>query len=270
MQISLTVNNKPHSADVEPRELLVDFLRDDLGLTGTKVGCDTGQCGACTIMLNGVSVKSCSLLAVQANGGDLTTVEGVAQSGQLNALQEGFWERHGLQCGFCTPGMIMSMTDLLQHNASPDEAAIRHGLEGNLCRCTGYQKVVEAVQYAVAKTTSPIRMLVDTPGKKFYENQVRYLVAGDADKLVDDNYHPDAVVASFDFTVKGHEALKAHFRNYMRWVQIKEVISTDNFTETQDGVSFEATVRTNRGIAKVYDVFVIKDGKITYHFTGLK
>jgi aerobic carbon-monoxide dehydrogenase small subunit len=270
MQITVTVNNKPYDADVEPRLLLADFLRENLGLTGTKVGCDTGQCGSCTVLVNGASVKSCSMLAVQADGSDVATIEGQAHNGQMSALQEGFWERHGLQCGFCTPGMIMSMTDLLQHNPTPDEAQIRRGLEGNLCRCTGYQKVVEAVQFAAAKTSSPIRMIADTPGKKFYETQVRYLIAGDADKLVEDNYHPDAVVASFDFTVKGHEALKAHFRNYMRWVQIKEVVSTDKFTETDDGVSFEATVRTNRGTAKVYDVFVIKEGKITYHFTGLK
>ena len=210
------------------------------------------------------------MLAVQADGADVLTIEGVAPNGLLNALQEGFWERHGLQCGFCTPGMIIAVTDLLQHTPHPDEAQIRRALEGNLCRCTGYQKVVEAVQYAIAKESSPIRMIVDTPGKVFYETQVKYLIAGNADKLVEDNYHPDAVVASFDFTVKGHEALKVHFRNYMRWVQIKEVVSTDKFTETEDGVSFEATVRTNRGVAKVYDVFVIKEGKITYHFTGMK
>ena len=164
----------------------------------------------------------------------------------------------------------MSMSELLQRNSNPDETEIRRSLDGNLCRCTGYQKVVEAVQYAVQKTTSPVRMIVDTPLKAVYENQVRYLLAGDADGLVEDNYHPDAVVASFDFTVKGHDALKAHFRNYMKWVQIEEVLSTDRFTETEDGFSFEATVRTNRGVAKVYDVFVLEDGKVTYHFTGVK
>ena len=270
MQISMTVNSRPHSGDVEPRLLLVDFLRDSLGLTGTKVGCDTGQCGSCTVMLNGTSVKSCSKLAVQADGADLQTVEGLAHNDQLNALQEGFWERHGLQCGFCTPGMLMSLTDMLGSNSDPDEAEIRRWLDGNLCRCTGYQKVVEAVQFALQKTSSPIHMIVDTPGKRLYESQVRYLIAGDADGLVDDNYAPDAVVASFDFQVKGHDALKAHFRNYMRWVQIKEVISTDKFTETDDGLSFEATVRTNRGVARVYDVFTLRDGKVIYHFTGLR
>jgi aerobic carbon-monoxide dehydrogenase small subunit len=270
MQISMTVNSQPHSGDVEPRLLLVDFLRDSLGLTGTKVGCDTGQCGSCTVMLNGASVKSCSKLAVQADGADLQTVEGLALNDQLNALQEGFWERHGLQCGFCTPGMLMSLTDMLGNNPDPDEAEIRRWLDGNLCRCTGYQKVVEAVQFALQKTSSPVHMIVDTPGKRLYESQVRYLIAGDADGLVDDNYAPDAVVASFDFQVKGHDALKAHFRNYMKWVQIREVISTDKFTETDDGLSFEATVRTNRGVARVYDVFTLRDGKVIYHFTGLR
>jgi aerobic carbon-monoxide dehydrogenase small subunit len=270
MQISMTVNSKPYSGDVEPRLLLVDFQRDSLGLTGTKVGCDTGQCGSCTIIRDDVSVKSCTLLAVQADGADLRTVEGLAQGGVLNRLQEGFWERHGLQCGFCTPGMLMSLTDMLEHVADPGETEIRTWLDGNLCRCTGYQKVVEAVQFAVQKTTSPVHMIVDTPGKRFYENQVRHLLAGDADGLVDDNYHPDAVVASFDFQVTGHEALKAHFRNYLKWVRIEEIISTDKFTESDDKVSFEATVRTNHGVFRVYDVFTLKDGKAIYHFTGVR
>ena len=272
MQISLTVNGNPVSADVEPRMLLVDLLRDTLDLKGTKVGCDTGQCGSCTIMLDGVSVKSCSRLAVQANGTDVQTVESLAGSnGKLNTLQEGFWERHGVQCGFCTPGMLMSMTDLLQHNPTPDAAEIRRWLDGNLCRCTGYTKVVEAVQYAVQKSNSPVRMIVDTPYKRIYEKQVQYLIAADAENLVEDHYHPDAVVASFDFTVKGKENLKAHFTNYMKWVDIQEVISTDKFTETEDGFSFEATVKTNYGTARVYDVFVLDDdGLVTYHFTGVK
>ena len=247
MQISMTVNGRLCTGDVEPRLLLVDYLRDSLGLTGTKVGCDTGQCGSCTVMVDGVSMKGCTRLAVQADGADVMTVEGLTPNGHLNTLQEGFWEMHGLQCGFCTPGMLISMTDLLQSNPAPDEAEIRKWLNGNLCRCTGYQKVVESVLYAVRKTNSPIRMMVDTPYKALYENQVRHLLAGDADGLVEDNYHPDAVVASFDFTVKGKESLKAHFREYMRWVQIKEVLSTDKFTETATGFSFEATVRTNQG-----------------------
>ncbi len=271
MQISLTVNANHESEDVEPRLLLVDFLRESLDLTGTKVGCDTGQCGSCTVMLDGVSVKSCTRLAVQANGSEVQTVEALASNGQLNTLQEGFWERHGVQCGFCTSGMLMSITDLLQRNPTPEEAEIRQWLDGNLCRCTGYKKVVESVQYAVQKSSSPVRMIVDTPYKRIYEKQVQYLIAADADGLVEDHYHPDAVVASFDFTVTGKENLKAHFTNYMKWVDIQEVVSTDKFTETEDGFSFEATVRTNYGPAQVYDVFVLDDdGQVTSHFTGVK
>lgn len=149
MQVSIKVNGKSYDADVEPRLLLVDFLRDILGLTGTKVGCDTNQCGTCNVLLNGLSVKSCTVLAVQADGSELVTIEGVAQNGQLHLLQEAFWEMHGLQCGFCTPGMIMSLIDLLQHNSNPSEAEIRNALEGTLCRCTGYHNVVRAVQHAV-------------------------------------------------------------------------------------------------------------------------
>ena len=149
--ISVTVNGRSYQNNVEPRTLLVHYLRDSLGLTGTHIGCDTSQCGACTVMLDGVSVKSCTLLAVQADGAKITTIEGLAQDGQFHPLQEGFWERHGLQCGFCTPGMIMSACDLLQQNSNPTEAEIRHALEGNLCRCTGYHNIVKSVQYAAAK-----------------------------------------------------------------------------------------------------------------------
>ncbi len=149
--ISVTVNGQTHQSDVEPRTLLVHYLREQLNLTGTHIGCDTSQCGACTVLVDGVSVKSCTLLAAQADGAQVTTIEGLAQDGQLHPLQEGFWEKHGLQCGFCTPGMIMSAYDLLQQNANPSEDQIRHGLEGNLCRCTGYQNIVRAVQYAAAK-----------------------------------------------------------------------------------------------------------------------
>jgi carbon-monoxide dehydrogenase small subunit len=149
--ISVTVNGKTYKNDVEPRTLLVHYLRDTLGLTGTHIGCDTSQCGACTVMIDGTSVKSCTVLAVQADGAQITTVEGLAQDGNLHPVQEGFWEKHGLQCGFCTPGMIMSACDLLQRNNNPSEADIRHALEGNLCRCTGYHNIVRAVQYAAAK-----------------------------------------------------------------------------------------------------------------------
>lgn len=149
--ISVTVNGRTYQSDVEPRTLLVHYLREQLNLTGTHIGCDTSQCGACVVHINGQSVKSCTVLAVQADGAEITTIEGLAQNGQLHPLQEGFWEKHGLQCGYCTPGMIMSAYDLLQQNPSPTEDEIRHGLEGNLCRCTGYQNIVKAVQYAADK-----------------------------------------------------------------------------------------------------------------------
>ena len=149
--INVTVNGESHEAEVEPRMLLVDFLRDELDLTGTHVGCDTSQCGACTVHLDGTSVKACTLLAVQADGHEVTTVEGVAENGALHPLQEGFKEEHGLQCGFCTPGMIMSAADLLEHNPDPSEEEIRDALEGNYCRCTGYHNIIKAVQYAAKK-----------------------------------------------------------------------------------------------------------------------
>jgi carbon-monoxide dehydrogenase small subunit len=131
--------------------LLVHYIRDVVGLTGSHVGCETSLCGACTVTVNGQAVKSCTMLAVQADGAEITTIEGLAQNGDLHAIQEGFWERHGLQCGFCTPGMIMAAHQLLERNPNPTEDEIRHGLEGNLCRCTGYQHIVEAVQYAAEK-----------------------------------------------------------------------------------------------------------------------
>ena len=151
MKISLTINGKQHTHDVEPRLLLVHYLRDIVGLTGTHVGCETSICGACTVMLDKDAVKSCTLLAVQADGAEITTIEGLAQDGQLHPVQEGFWEQHGLQCGFCTPGMIMAAHQFLQRNPKPSEDEIRHGIEGNLCRCTGYQHIVDAVQYAAKK-----------------------------------------------------------------------------------------------------------------------
>ncbi len=151
MNISLTINGKKYEADVEPRLLLVHFIRDLAGLTGTHIGCETSICGACTVLLDGQAVKSCTLLAVQADGCELTTVEGLAADGQLHPVQEGFWEHHALQCGYCTPGMIMASCGLLTANPNPSEDEIRQGLEGNLCRCTGYQHIVEAVQYAAAK-----------------------------------------------------------------------------------------------------------------------
>jgi carbon-monoxide dehydrogenase small subunit len=146
--VSVTVNGVERTGEVEPRLLLVHYLREVLGLTGTNIGCDTSQCGACTVLLDGMAVKSCTVLACQADGSQITTIEGLAQNGNLHPLQEAFWEKHGLQCGYCTPGMIMTAYDLLQHNPDPTEAEIRHGLEGNYCRCTGYQNIVAAVQTA--------------------------------------------------------------------------------------------------------------------------
>ncbi|MCH7733176.1 MAG: (2Fe-2S)-binding protein [Candidatus Marinimicrobia bacterium] len=149
--ISMTVNGKEYSGEVEPRVLLVHFIRDHLGLTGTHIGCDTTQCGACTILMDGAAIKSCTVFAVQAEGAQITTIEGMASNGELHPLQEGFHEEHGLQCGFCTPGMIMTSVELLNQNPNPTEAEIRHGLEGNYCRCTGYHNIVKAVQYAASK-----------------------------------------------------------------------------------------------------------------------
>jgi carbon-monoxide dehydrogenase small subunit len=148
MHVAITVNGVRREADVEPRMLLVDFLRDHLGLTGTKIACDTSQCGSCTIHLDGRAVKSCTVLAVQADGGEVKTIEGLASNGSLHAVQEAFREKHGLQCGFCTPGMIMATVALLEESPDPSDEEIRHGLEGNLCRCTGYENIVRAVHEA--------------------------------------------------------------------------------------------------------------------------
>ena len=150
-QVSITVNGKQRTADVESRTLLVHFLREHLNLTGTHVGCDTSQCGACTGLIDGRSAKSCTIFAVQADGSEITTIEGLADGDRLHPLQDGFWEEHGLQCGYCTPGMIMSAVNLLNDNSTPSEQEIREGLDGNFCRCTGYQHIVNAVQHAANK-----------------------------------------------------------------------------------------------------------------------
>jgi len=152
--INIRVNGVSHKHEVEPRLLLVHYLRDVLGLTGTHIGCETSLCGACTIMVDGQAVKSCTVLAVQADDSEITTIEGLMNNGELHPIQEGFWERHGLQCGYCTPGMIMAATQIIDRNANPSREEIRHGLEGNLCRCTGYQHIVEAVEYAAKKTSA--------------------------------------------------------------------------------------------------------------------
>jgi carbon-monoxide dehydrogenase small subunit len=150
-EVSVTINGENQTRTVEARILLVHFIRENLGLTGTHIGCDTTSCGACTISLNGEAVKSCTVFAVQADGGTIETIEGMAAGGTLHPLQEGFWEKHGLQCGFCTPGMLISARALLAKNPHPTEDEIRHGISGNLCRCTGYNKIVEAIQYAAEK-----------------------------------------------------------------------------------------------------------------------
>jgi len=146
--IEFVVNGKPRELDVEPRRLLVQAIREDLDLTGTHVGCDTSQCGACTVHLDGHAVKSCTMLAVQADGSEVTTIEGLADGESLHPMQAAFWEKHGLQCGFCTPGMIMTAVDLLNRNPDPTDAEIRHAIEGNYCRCTGYQNIVAAIRHA--------------------------------------------------------------------------------------------------------------------------
>ena len=149
--VNIKVNGVAHRDDVEPRLLLVHYLRDVLGLTGTHVGCETSICGACTVSLGGEAVKSCTMFAVQADGAEITTIEGMARDGKLHPVQQGFWEHHGLQCGYCTPGMIMTGAQILTRNPNPSDDQIRHGLEGNLCRCTGYQHIVEAIKYAADK-----------------------------------------------------------------------------------------------------------------------
>lgn len=151
MQVSIKVNGQNYTRDIEERTLLVHFLREHAGLTGTHIGCETSLCGACTVLLNGNAVKSCTVLAASVDGLEVTTVEGLAKGSELHPIQEGFWEEHGLQCGFCTPGFLMATVQLLERNPNPSEDEIRHGLEGNYCRCTGYHNIVKAVQYAAAK-----------------------------------------------------------------------------------------------------------------------
>ena len=152
--ININVNGVDHRSEVEPRMLLVHYLRDVLGLTGTHVGCETSICGACTVLVDGQAVKSCTMFAVQADGSNMTTIEGLATNGTLHPVQEGFWEKHGLQCGYCTPGMIIAASQIIDRNPNPSRDEIRHGLEGNLCRCTGYQHIVEAVEYAAQKAAA--------------------------------------------------------------------------------------------------------------------
>jgi carbon-monoxide dehydrogenase small subunit len=162
-RVSLKVNGFPYETEVEPRTLLVYFLREGLGLTGTKVGCDTSSCGACTVLMDGESVKSCTLLAVQADGREVTTIEGIATDGELHPVQRAFQENHGLQCGFCTPGMVMAAVGYLQKNAHPSEESVRQALEGNLCRCTGYTNIVRSILAAVPATNGHTPAEVEAP-----------------------------------------------------------------------------------------------------------
>jgi len=167
--VTVTINGQKRSAEVEPRKLLVHFIREDLSLTGTHVGCDTTSCGACTVHWNGTPVKSCTVFAVQADGSEITTVEGLEQNGKLHAIQEGFWEEHGLQCGYCTPGMMMTSVDLLQRNPNPSELEIRQAISGNLCRCTGYTNIIKSIQNAANRinavpdesSTDPVAVSAD-------------------------------------------------------------------------------------------------------------
>lgn len=270
MQVSLTVNHQQYTVDVEPRLLLTDLLRDVLGLTGTKVGCDTGQCGSCVILMDGVSVKSCALLAVQADGSQIETIEGVSEQGRLNPLQAAFQAMHAVQCGFCTPGMIMSLTDLNERNPNASESEIREWLAGNLCRCTGYENVVRAVQASRSIEHNPAKILSDTPLKKFYESHVLALQSGDPDQLVEGQYSDGAVLTTFEGVFAGHDALKAYFRDYFNTHGNVEILSTDKFIESGDAFYLESTVRSHHGVTHVYNSFVVQDGKITHQFAGVK
>jgi carbon-monoxide dehydrogenase small subunit len=164
LPVSIAVNGGATSGEVEPRLLLVHYLRDVLGLTGTNVGCDTSQCGSCTVLIDGQAVKSCTVLAVQADGGEVTTIEGLAQNGELHPIQQAFWDNHGLQCGFCTPGMILTATEILEKNPRADEKEVRHGLEGNICRCTGYENIVKSI--VAAQSVKPAKPAKKSASKK--------------------------------------------------------------------------------------------------------
>jgi carbon-monoxide dehydrogenase small subunit len=269
MQVSVTVNNQAHSAEVEPRLLLVDFLRERVGLTGTKVGCDTGQCGACVVMMDGVSVKSCALLAGQADGSSITTIEGVSAMGHMNALQTAFQATHAVQCGFCTPGMIMSLSDLMERSPNADEAEIREWLAGNLCRCTGYENVVRAVQASRNIAANPAHMLADSPFKTLYEQQLMAELAGDVDAWAD-FYSDDIVLTTFEGVITGKEALRQYLADYLAQPRTIEIVSTDRFIEADSAFYVEATVRVDGKVTHIYNEFVVQSGKITRQFASVK
>ncbi|MCH2082476.1 MAG: (2Fe-2S)-binding protein [Saprospiraceae bacterium] len=269
MVTKLTINNKEFRLDVEPRHSLAHTIREKVGLTGTKIGCDSGQCGSCIVMLDGKSVKSCMVLAVQAHDCSIQTVEGISENRKLNSIQEGLHKYSAVQCGYCIPGVIMTLTDMMSRNKQPDTDEIRDWLHGNFCRCTGYQNLVEAARYAIDKESNSTKIITNSKHKKMYEERVRLLMAGDVDKLVEEHYNDDAIVMAFDFVVQGKENLKEHFKNFVKWVSIKEVISTDKFVETENAFFYEATAVTNYGEGRVYDAYYLKNGKIQHHFTGL-
>jgi aerobic carbon-monoxide dehydrogenase small subunit len=270
MRISLSVNDTRHDLDVEARMLLVDVLRDHLGVTSPKVGCDTGQCGACVVILDGVSVKSCALLGVQADGGDVTTVEGLSAPGTMNPLQTAFQNAHAVQCGYCTPGMLMSLTDLLARTPHPNEGDIRAWLAGNLCRCTGYENVVRAVQAAVRMSDSPSHQLPDSPHRLLYDRLLTAIAAGDAEALVTACFHDDAVTTTFEGIHAGRDALVAFYRRYLSDHAAVRLIATERFLEFGDQIYVEALLDTPEGPRHTYQAYVVRDGKITHQFAGVK
>lgn len=268
MRISITVNQQPQNLDVDPRLLLVDLLRDRLGLTSAKVGCDTGQCGACVVLLDGVSIKSCALLGVQADGREVTTLEGLSPPGILNPLQAAFQADHAVQCGFCTPGMIMGLTDLLARKALPSDADVRQWLAGNLCRCTGYENVVRAVQTAVLAAQSPAHQIPNTPLRRFYDDLLRAFGRGDAEVLVDTFYQPDAILTTFEGIHSGRSELVAFFRQAFH--QNANLLATERFVELTDSFYVESVMRTTTGTQHTYNSFVVRNGRISHQFAGVK
>ncbi len=269
MHLSLTVNSRIHEVDVEPRVLLVDVLREDLGLTGTKVGCDTGQCGACVILMDGVSVKSCALLGVQADGSRITTIEGVSEPGHLDPLQAGFQAMHAVQCGFCTPGMIMSLTDLMARRPDASDDEVRVWLDGNLCRCTGYENVVRAFAAARSIAANPAHMLSDSPLKRLYEGHVVRVWSRDA-VVVGEGYAADAVLTTFDGVVVGRPDIVGFYRDYFERHPHVDLASTDRFIEADDAFYVETTVRVDGALTHVYNSYVVRDGLIAHQFAGVK
>lgn len=269
MHVSLTVNTREHEVDVEPRVLLVDLLRESLGLTGTKVGCDTGQCGACVVLMDGVSVKSCALLGVQADGSAITTIEGVSEPGHLGPLQAGFQAMHAVQCGFCTPGMIMSLGDLMARRSDATDDEVRTWLAGNLCRCTGYENVVRAFTAARSIAANPAHILSDSILKELYERHLGRVASREPGTVAED-YSEDAVLTTFDGVISGRDRIVDWYRDYFaRHAQV-DLLSTDRFVEAADAFYVESTVRVEGAMTHVYNSFVVRDGLITHQFAGVK